>query len=109
MHRRGLRLQGQIRDAAGRRVPGGGDKPGPTRTQRQVQDEGGLPFPLLSDQDHAVAGAFGAWGTKSLYGKKFEGLIRSTFLVGDGNLDRAWRNVKAKGHVAKVTADLLGN
>ncbi len=69
----------------------------------------GLPFQLLSDEDHAVAEAFGAWGTKSLYGKKFEGLIRSTFLVGtDGTLDRAWRNVRAKGHVAKVTSELLG-
>ena len=67
-----------------------------------------LPFALLSDEDHAVAEAFGAWGTKSMYGKKFEGLIRSTFLVGsDGKLDRAWRNVKAKGHVAKITEELL--
>ncbi len=69
----------------------------------------GLPFPLLSDEDHAVAEAFGAWGTKTLYGKKFDGLIRSTFVVGDdGKVDRAWRNIKAKGHVARVAEDLLG-
>ncbi|HEX2370524.1 MAG TPA: thioredoxin-dependent thiol peroxidase [Acidimicrobiia bacterium] len=68
----------------------------------------GLPFQLLSDEDHAVAEAFGAWGTKNLYGKKFDGLIRSTFLVGDGGkIVRAWRNVRAKGHVAKVTSELL--
>jgi peroxiredoxin Q/BCP len=84
-----------------------GISPDPPERNAKFKTKERLPFPLLSDQDHAVADAFGAWGTKSLYGKKFEGLIRSTFLVEDGNLDRAWRNVKAKGHVAKVTADLL--
>ena len=64
----------------------------------------GLPFPLLSDEDHAVAEAFGAWGTKSLYGKKFEGLIRSTFLVGtDGNArpgmaKRQGQGTRRQGH-----------
>ena len=78
----------------------------PDRPERNAKFKAkeGLPFQLLSDEDHAVAEAFGAWGTKTLYGKKFDGLIRSTFLVGDdGNVDRAWRNVKAKGHVARVT------
>ena len=85
----------------------GSARTAPDRNAKFKSKEG-LPFPFLSDEDHAVAEAFGAWGTKTLYGKKFEGLIRSTFLVGDdGNLDRAWRNVKAKGHVAKVTAELL--
>ncbi len=55
-----------------------------TRPERNAKFKAkeGLPFPLLSDEDHAVAEAFGAWGTKTLYGKKFDGLIRSTFLVG---------------------------
>jgi peroxiredoxin Q/BCP len=87
-----------------------GISPDPPERNAKFKTKERLPFPLLSDQDHTVAGAFGAWGTKSMYGKKFDGLIRSTFLVGDdGRLDRAWRNVKAKGHVAKVTADLLGD
>lgn len=66
-----------------------------------------LPFPLLSDPDHAVASRFGAWGTKKNYGREYEGLIRSTFVVGpDGDLEHAWRNVRAKGHVARVARDL---
>jgi peroxiredoxin Q/BCP len=68
-----------------------------------------LPFPLLSDEDHKVAEAFGAWGTKMLYGKESVGLIRSTFVLGpDGEIEREYRKVKAQGHVARVTADLLG-
>ncbi len=67
-----------------------------------------LPFPLLSDENHELAETFGAWGPKVLYGKESVGLIRSTFVLGpDGELEREYRNVKAKGHVARVTADLL--
>ena len=63
----------------------------------------GLTFPLLSDLDHAVMDAYGAWGEKTLYGKKTIGVIRSTFLVGaDGAVARAWYNVQADGHAAKV-------
>lgn len=69
----------------------------------------GLPFPLLSDEGHQLAELFGAWGTKTLYGKESVGLIRSTFVLGpDGELEHEYRNVKATGHVARVTADLLG-
>lgn len=64
-----------------------------------------LPFPLLADEDHAVAEKYGAWGEKSNYGKKYMGLLRSTFLIGkDGKLKAAWPNVRVKGHVAKVAA-----
>lgn len=67
----------------------------------------GLNFPLLSDVDHKVAEQFGAWGPKKLYGKESVGLIRSTFVLGpEGELEREYRNVKATGHVARVTADL---
>lgn len=62
-----------------------------------------LPFTLLSDPDHAVAEAYGAWGTKTLYGKEFIGIIRSTFLVGpDLTIVRAWPRVKVDGHAEKV-------
>jgi peroxiredoxin Q/BCP len=58
-----------------------------------------LPFPLLSDEDHAVASAYGAWGTKKNYGREYEGLIRSTFAIGpSGLVEQAKRNVKASGH-----------
>ena len=59
----------------------------------------GLPFTLLSDEDHAVAEAFGAWGEKTNYGKTYMGIIRSSFLVGpDGRVAKAWPSVKADGH-----------
>ena len=78
----------------------------PSKNARFRQKEG-LNFPLLSDTDHMVAEQFGAWGPKMLYGKESVGLIRSTFVIGrDGELEREYRNVKAKGHVARLTEDL---
>ena len=66
-----------------------------------------LRFPLLSDTNHAVMERYGAWGEKTLYGKKSVGVIRSTFLVGaDGKIRRAWYHVKADGHADKVLAEL---
>ena len=67
----------------------------------------GLEFPLLTDADHSVGEAFGAWGEKTLYGKKSIGVIRSTFLIGaDGKIARPWYHVKADGHAAKVLAEI---
>ena len=63
----------------------------------------GLPFKLLSDVDHAVAEAYGAWGKKVNYGRESIGLIRSSFLVGpDGKLVKVWPKVKADGHADQV-------
>ncbi len=65
--------------------------------------EHGLPFRMLSDPQHQVAAAFGAWGTKTNYGREYEGIIRSTFLVDEsGTVVKAWRNVRAKGHADRV-------
>ena len=66
-----------------------------------------LTFPLLSDADHAVAEAYGAWGEKKNYGRTYEGLIRSTVVVDpDGAVELAQYNVKATGHVTKLRRDL---
>ncbi len=66
-----------------------------------------LSFPLLSDQDHAVADAYGAWGEKKNYGKTYQGLIRSTIVVDpEGKVALAQYNVRATGHVAKLRRDL---
>jgi thioredoxin-dependent peroxiredoxin len=66
-----------------------------------------LNFTLLSDEDLAVQREYGVWGEKSLYGKIVVGSIRSTFVVGeDGRIERAWYNVKATGHVARVRREL---
>lgn len=63
----------------------------------------GLKIALLSDTDHKVMESYGAFGPKTLYGRKTVGVIRSTFLVGpDGRIERAWYNVRADGHAAKV-------
>jgi peroxiredoxin Q/BCP len=67
----------------------------------------GLTFPLLSDPEHKVLEAYGAYGEKMLYGKKSVGVIRSTFVVDpDGNLEKAQYAVKATGHVARLRAEL---
>ncbi|MBP7711901.1 MAG: thioredoxin-dependent thiol peroxidase [Gammaproteobacteria bacterium] len=64
----------------------------------------GLPFTLLSDPDHAVMEQYGAWGEKSMYGKKTMGVIRSTVWVGpDGRVKKHWKKVtKAEAHPAQV-------
>lgn len=63
----------------------------------------GLPFALGSDAEHAVAEAYGAWVEKSMYGRKYMGVDRSTFLIdADGTLKAAWRKVKVPGHVEAV-------
>jgi peroxiredoxin Q/BCP len=64
-------------------------------------------FPLLSDTSKATLEAYGAWGEKTMYGKKVTGVIRSTFVVDeDGRIQLAQYNVKATGHVAKLRKDL---
>jgi thioredoxin-dependent peroxiredoxin len=62
-----------------------------------------LPFPLLADTDHAVSEKYGAWGEKTLYGRKFMGITRSTFLIDpSGKVARVWPKVKVDGHVDQV-------
>jgi peroxiredoxin Q/BCP len=73
------------------------DKP---ETQKKFDGKYGLGFPLLSDPDHAVAQAYGAWGEKTMYGKRTEGIIRSSFLIGeDGKILGAWYKVKPEDTV----------
>lgn len=70
---------------------------------RDFRDSDGLTFPLLSDPDHAVHEAYGAWGEKQNYGKTVTGVLRSTFVVDeDGAIVHALYNVKATGHVARL-------
>jgi len=62
-----------------------------------------LPFPLLADEDHAVAAAYGAWGEKSMYGRKYQGILRTTFLIdSQGTIVKVFERVKPKGHAAQV-------
>ena len=85
-----------------------GVSPDPPRRNARFKEKEGLNFDLLSDEDRRLATSLGAWGEKTLYGKTTEGLIRSTFVIGpDGTTEKAYRNVKATGHVARIKADLL--
>lgn len=86
-----------------------GVSPDSPEQNAKFKEKEGLNFDLLSDEDHVLAESLGAWGEKKLYGKITEGLIRSTFVVDEnGEVTRAYRNVKATGHVARVKQDLLG-
>lgn len=74
---------------------------------RKFAERDGLTFPLLSDPDHKVLEAYGAYGEKMMYGRKSVGVIRSTFVVdADGRIERAQYAVKATGHVARLRAEL---
>jgi len=80
------------------------DKPEKLAKFRESQQ---LTFPLLSDPSRSVLEAYGAYGEKTLYGKKTVGVIRSTFVVGaDGKIEQALYNVKATGHVAALRKKL---
>ena len=73
----------------------------------KFRDAQALTFPLLSDLSRSVLEAYGAYGEKTLYGKKIIGVIRSTFVVDEaGKIEQALYNVKATGHVAKLRRDL---
>ena len=61
-----------------------------------------LPFDLLSDPEHTIATAYGAYGTKKNYGREYMGIIRSTFLIASGTIESAFYNVKAKGHAERI-------
>ena len=66
-----------------------------------------LPFSLLSDSDGKVCEKYGVWKEKSMYGKKYMGIERTTFLIGpDGKISKIYPKVKVKGHVAEVLKDL---
>jgi len=68
-----------------------------------------LPFTLLADEDHAVAAAYGAWGEKSMYGRKYFGVLRKTYLIdARGKVARIFEKVKPRGHAAEVLAALAG-
>jgi len=65
----------------------------------------GLTFPLLADEDHAVMEKYGVWQEKSMYGKKYMGVARTTYLIGaDGKVARRWDAVKVDGHAEEVLA-----
>src|SRR5688572_12787066 len=84
-----------------------GVSPDSPERHKKFIDKHGLRVTLLSDPDHAVLAKYGAWGKKSLYGKSFDGVIRSTVLIDpEGRIAHHWPKVKAAGHAEEVREKL---
>ena len=80
------------------------DKP---ESQKKFDDKYTLGFPLLADTDHVMAEAYGVWAEKSMYGKKYFGILRSAFLVGErGTIEGAWYKVSPGDTVPEAMAAL---
>jgi len=75
------------------------------KAQEKFRDKHKLSVPLISDETHEMLEAYGVWGEKSMYGRKFMGIVRTTVLIGpNGRIARLWRNVKVDGHADEVLA-----
>jgi len=77
----------------------------PLKAQESFRDKHELGIPLVSDEQHEMLKAYGVWGEKSMYGKTFLGVLRTTVLIdADGRIIRIWRHVKVDGHADEVLA-----
>jgi peroxiredoxin Q/BCP len=77
----------------------------PPKAQEAFRDKHELSIPLVSDEAHEMLEAYGVWGEKSMYGKTFQGILRTTVLIGaDGRVIKIWRHVKVDGHADEVLA-----
>ena len=80
-----------------------GVSPDSIKSHLSFKSKQDLNFPLLSDDEHKLADAFEVWKEKSMYGKKYMGIERSTFIISpDGEIEKEWRKVKVNGHVDEV-------
>lgn len=80
-----------------------GVSPDGVESHRKFRAKFKLPYPLLADEDHAVADAYGVWGEKSMYGRKYYGILRTTFIIDPtGLVRRVFEKVKPAGHAAEV-------
>ena len=77
----------------------------PPKAQEAFRDKHQLSIPLVSDEKHEMLQSYGAWGEKSMYGRTFQGILRTTILIGaDGRVAKIWRNVRVDGHADEVLA-----
>ena len=75
------------------------------KAQESFRNKHALSIPLISDEKHSMLEAYGAWGEKSMYGRSFLGILRTTVLIGkDGKVVKIWRNVRVDGHADDVLA-----
>jgi len=86
-----------------------GVSPDGVESHRKFKEKHELDFPLLADEDHRVAEAYGVWKEKSMFGRRFWGVERSTFLIDEeGRIEKAWRRVRPQGHAAEVADRVEG-
>jgi peroxiredoxin Q/BCP len=86
-----------------------GVSPDDVKSHQKFATKFSLPFPLLADTERQVCEAYGVWGEKSLYGRKFMGVTRATFLIDpEGKVSRVWPKVKVDGHVQEILQLLKG-
>jgi len=79
----------------------------PVKALQNFKTKQKLNFPLLSDPTHEMIESYGAWRMKKFMGRSFQGIVRSSFLIGpDGKIEEIWDEVKAKGHAAEVLAQV---
>lgn len=84
-----------------------GVSPDGVASHEKFRDKYELNFPLLSDPDHQVAEAYGAWGTKKMYGREYQGILRSTFVIDpEGRIEKVYAKVKPAEHAGQVLSDL---
>ncbi len=84
-----------------------GVSPDPVDSHEEFRAEHDLNFPLLADTENEAAEAYGVWREKTTFGNTYEGIVRSTFIIGeDGKLEEIQDNVRAKGHVGRLLRDL---
>ena len=84
-----------------------GISPDSAKSHTKFKEKFSLPFSLLADEEHHVAEAYGVWGRKKFMGREYDGVFRTTFLIGaDGTLVKVFENVKPEGHAAEVLAAL---
>jgi peroxiredoxin Q/BCP len=82
-----------------------GISPDDNKSHRKFTEKFGLGFPLLSDTDHKVAEKYGAWGKKKLYGREYDGILRSTFIIDEkGYIQHVFDKVKVEVHAEEVLA-----
>ena len=85
-----------------------GVSPNSIKSHKSFKEKQGLNFLLLADEEHKLAEAFDVWKEKSMYGKKYMGIERSTFILNSKKeIEKEWRKVKVKGHVDEVLSFLL--
>ena len=78
-------------------------------SHKKFKDKYELPFPLLADEDKKIIKAYGVWGEKSMYGKTYEGILRTTYIISEeGKIEHVFDKVETKNHTAQIL-EALGN